>query len=64
MRDHLVQLGVTKMSAGVSTAVGGHSHPEEKGQFDISDDRSVKEMAAMLYGEGHQPIYKDWQVLE
>ncbi|MBP1764965.1 MAG: ThiH, partial [Firmicutes bacterium] len=63
MRDHLIKLGVTKISAGACTAVGGRSHPEETGQFDISDDRSVAEMAAMLYEQGYQPVFKDWQLL-
>ncbi|MDF2565364.1 MAG: thiH [Massilibacillus sp.] len=63
LRNHLAHLGVTKMSAGVTTAVGGHSKGEEVSQFDISDSRSVREMSAMLYGEGYQPIYKDWQAL-
>lgn len=61
LRNHLARLGVTKMSGGVTTAVGGHTKGKEASQFDISDDRSVAEMAAMLYSEGYQPIYKDWQ---
>ncbi len=64
LRDHLVRLGVTKMSAGVSTAVGGRATgQEETGQFEISDERSVVEMAEMLYGQGYQPVFKDWQYL-
>lgn len=64
LRDHLVRLGVTKMSAGVSTAVGGRATgQEEPGQFEISDPRGVAEMAAMLYGQGYQPVFKDWQYL-
>lgn len=62
-RNRLVHLGVTKMSAGSCTAVGGHSHPEEVGQFDISDGRNVTEMSAMLYSQGYQPIFKDWQMV-
>ncbi len=68
MRDHLVRLGVTKMSAGVTTAVGGHTKHDndkpmehESEQFTIADDRSVEEMAHMLYAQGYQPVYKDWQ---
>ncbi len=63
LRDKLVKLGVTRISAGVSTAVGGRAHPEEVGQFEISDGRSVAEMAQMLYTQGYQPVYKDWQML-
>jgi len=64
LRDALVRLGVTKMSAGSSTAVGGRTRPEEPGQFEISDDRSVEKVAAMLYSQGYQPVYKNWQVLQ
>lgn len=63
MRNHLVKLGITKMSAGVTTAVGGHSKGDDSNQFDISDDRSVEEMAAMIRQSGYQPVYKDWQLL-
>ena len=64
LRDNLMRLGVTKMSAGVSTQVGGHAtDQEETAQFDISDDRSVDEMARVIYGQGYQPVYKDWQYL-
>jgi len=66
LRDNLLPLGVTRMSAGVSTAVGGHSQEggeEGKGvgQFEISDDRSVDEMCAMLRAHGFQPVFADWQ---
>lgn len=64
LRDQLVKLGVTKMSAGSCTAVGGRSDSESVGQFEISDERSVAEMAAMIYSRGYQPLYKDWQVVQ
>lgn len=61
-RDRLVPLGVTRMSAGSCTAVGGRTDPAGgTGQFDISDERSVKEMVAMLRRAGWQPVFKDWQ---
>ena len=64
LRDNLLPLGVTKMSAGVCTQVGGRATgQEDTGQFEISDERSVAEMAAMLYSRGYQPVYKDWQYL-
>lgn len=59
-RDNLIKLGLTKMSAGVSTAVGGHSSEQETGQFDIADERSVDEISTALYQSGYQPIFKDW----
>ena len=63
MRDNLVRLGITKVSAGVTTSVGGHTKQDDSSQFTISDNRSVSEMATMLENNGYQPIYKDWQVL-
>lgn len=63
LRNQFVRLSVTKMSAGVCTAVGGHSQGEDVPQFEISDDRSVAEMSSMLYSQGYQPIFKDWQTL-
>ena len=63
LRDHLIKLGATRMSAGSCTAVGGHSEYYSAGQFDISDERSVSEMAKMIYSQGYQPVYKDWQFL-
>lgn len=63
LRDNMTRLGVTKMSGGVCTAVGGRLHSDETGQFQIADERSVAEMAKMLYERGYQPVYKDWQAL-
>jgi 2-iminoacetate synthase len=64
LRDRLIPLGVTRVSAGVSTAVGGHAAEEnparENPQFDISDSRSVDEMAAAISSLGYQPVFSDW----
>ncbi|WP_338667257.1 2-iminoacetate synthase ThiH [Pseudodesulfovibrio methanolicus] len=66
-RENILPLGVTRMSAGVSTAVGGHadetSGEENTGQFDISDARSVDEVCAALRSRGYQPVFKDWEPL-
>lgn len=63
-RDNLIGLGVTKMSAGSSTEVGGHTLEEKSdGQFDISDVRSVEEMKDCIYKKGYQPVFKDWQAI-
>lgn len=63
LRDNLVHLGVTKMSADTTTAVGGHTaggEPSKTSQFGISDERTVDEVKAMLRASGFQPILKDW----
>ncbi len=60
-RDQLLPLGITRMSAGSTTAVGGHTQTDEStGQFEISDHRSVAEMHAALRAAGYQPIFTDW----
>ena len=62
MRDHLIPLGVTRVSAGVSTAVGGRkTHADNSGQFDITDHRSVEQMIADLTRNGYQAVIKDWE---
>jgi 2-iminoacetate synthase len=61
-RNHILPLGVTKMSAGSCTAVGGRTSENKRtGQFEIADERGVPEMAAMLEASGWQAVYKDWQ---
>jgi 2-iminoacetate synthase len=64
LRDHLLPLGVTKMSAGSSTSVGSRSREEGSDeQFQISDGRSVSDMDRDLIQAGYQPVYKDWVAL-
>lgn len=48
-RDEVVKLGATKMSAGVSVGIGEHKGEKKgDGQFEISDERGVDEILAML----------------
>jgi len=61
LRDNLVPLGVTQMSAGSKTAPGGYaSKPEAEGQFEVSDQRSPDEVAHMIASRGYEPVWKDW----
>lgn len=62
LRDRLIGLGITKISAGVSTAVGGHAHAaqdvaeeHDTAQFEIADDRDVDQMIAAIEAQGYQP---------
>ena len=65
MRNHLVPIGVTRVSAGVSTAVGGRVlQAENSGQFDISDHRTVAEMISDLASLGYQAVAKDWEACD
>jgi 2-iminoacetate synthase len=60
LRDGLVNIAVTTMSAGSSTEPGGYSTPgASQEQFSISDERSPAEVAAMLAAAGFEPVWKD-----
>lgn len=60
-RDNFIPLGVTKMSAGVSTEVGGHSSGDKgERQFDIADGRNVEEIKRVIMSKGYNPVLKDW----
>lgn len=62
LRDALLPLGITRMSAGSLTSVGGYADTLDTGsnQFEIADERSVAEIVAMLYRNGYQPVFSDW----
>ncbi|MCH7521333.1 MAG: 2-iminoacetate synthase ThiH, partial [Candidatus Marinimicrobia bacterium] len=63
-RDNLIKLGITKMSAGSSTAIGGHTDARGGiGQFEISDKRTVAEMRTAISNHGYRPVLKDWHDL-
>jgi 2-iminoacetate synthase len=60
-RDHVIPLGVTTFSAGSKTNPGGYAcEPESLEQFEISDERSPAEVAAVIRKAGYQPVWKDW----
>ena len=62
LRDGLVRLGVTSMSAGSHTEPGGYAEVSDaEPQFEISDTRSPAEVAAALRAAGLDPVWKDWQ---
>ena len=62
LRDGMVGLAVTRMSAGSRTNPGGYSTPEchDSEQFQIDDDRPPQEIAAMIAAKGHEPVWKDF----
>ena len=67
LREALLPLGITCMSAGSSTRVGGHTARSQKemnvGQFEISDKRGIDEIKAMVSRKGYQPVLKDWMYI-
>ena len=67
LRDHALELGVTKMSAGSNTAVGGYTlkAPQEQDpQFDIADNRAVSDIIALLKKRQFDPVVTDWRRIE
>ncbi len=64
LRGNLIGLGVTRLSAGSKTEVGGYSAavPTE-GQFEPADTSSVESVKAMIESRGYQPVMKDWQTI-
>ncbi|NLG17177.1 MAG: 2-iminoacetate synthase ThiH [Fibrobacter sp.] len=59
-RNSVLPLGITKVSAGTSTAVGGHSGNPSTTQFEIADSRDVSRMRTDLMRMGFQPVMHDW----
>ncbi|MCK5350505.1 MAG: 2-iminoacetate synthase ThiH, partial [Desulfobacula sp.] len=64
LRDKLIYLGATKYSAGSKTDVGGYSQIDKEStpQFELSDTRSVDEIAQMIKESGYQVVFKDWDI--
>lgn len=63
-RDAVCRLGITSMSAGSSTEPGGYSQPDSAlEQFEIDDNRSPEEVAAMLRSQGMDVVWKDWDAV-
>jgi 2-iminoacetate synthase len=89
LRNGLIPLGITLISAGSHTEPGGYTgagkeklHHTERGrivelgasewasggngataatgQFQIADERSPKEVAALIRELGYEPVWKDW----
>lgn len=62
-RNNIIKLGITSISAGSKTNPGGYAvEPESLEQFAISDERTPKEVAAMLKQQGYEPVWKDWDI--
>jgi 2-iminoacetate synthase len=60
LRDALVPLGITQMSAGSHTEPGGYAAPSEaEAQFEVADTRSPGEVAARLQAAGYDPVWRD-----
>ncbi len=66
LRDNILELGVTKMSAGSNTSVGGYtleSLENQEPQFDIEDTRSVADVVTLLKNRNLDPVFTDWRAI-
>lgn len=63
VRSKLLRLGVSQVSGGSRTSVGGYAgysddeRPHDTEQFDVSDQRSLDEVVAWLMENGHIPSF-------
>ncbi len=61
LRDGLMNIGATQMSAFSSTKPGGYADANESGeQFHIDDSRTPQEFAQALKEKGIDPVWKDF----
>ncbi len=60
VREKVIRLGVSQISGGSRTSVGGYSEqerPHDTEQFDVSDQRSLDEVIAWLMEMGYLPSF-------
>ena len=60
VRARLLELGVSQVSGGSRTSVGGYAEaerPHDTEQFDVSDQRSLDEVVRWLMENGHVPSF-------
>ena len=60
VRTRLLRLGVSQVSGGSRTSVGGYAceeRPHDTEQFDVSDQRSLDEVVLWLMQNGHIPSF-------
>ena len=61
LRDRLIPLGITKMSAGSRTTVGGYTGAGDgAGQFAVCDERSVAQVQEAIAQAGYKAVFRDW----
>lgn len=60
VRARAIELGVSQLSGGSRTSVGGYtdeSRDKDSAQFDISDHRTLDEIVSWLLDSGHVPSF-------
>ena len=63
IRDNLLGLGVTQISAESKTNPGGYSDNDSDEQFQINDHRSLDEIIKIIQKKGFDPVIKDWSTM-
>ncbi|TGE32045.1 [FeFe] hydrogenase H-cluster radical SAM maturase HydG [Desulfosporosinus sp. Sb-LF] len=60
-REHVLKLGISQISGGSSTSVGGYVEPEapddNSAQFEVNDTRTLDEIVNWLLGLGYIPSF-------
>lgn len=61
-RERVLKLGISQISGGSKTSVGGYAHPEDESeedtaQFDVSDRRTLDEVVKWLMELGYVPSF-------
>ncbi|WP_299035491.1 [FeFe] hydrogenase H-cluster radical SAM maturase HydG [uncultured Anaerococcus sp.] len=59
MRNRLLDLGISQLSGGSKTSVGGYTNHETKGsdQFELADNRTLDEVVEWLIEKDHVPSF-------
>ncbi len=57
MREEIIDYGVSQLSAGSSTEVGGYKKHNKETQFKISDSREMKDVVLDLINTGYIPSF-------
>ena len=63
-RNHAARMGFTTMSAESKTQPGGYAEDAKEAleQFEVSDERSVTEIANAIRAQGREVVWKDWDI--
>lgn len=60
-RERVLELGISQLSGGSKTSVGGYANPEKEepnsAQFDVIDNRTLDEVIAWLMKRGYIPSF-------
>ncbi|GAB6084942.1 [FeFe] hydrogenase H-cluster radical SAM maturase HydG [Alkaliphilus crotonatoxidans] len=58
LRDELLSLGVSQVSAGSKTSPGGYEQEYQRAsQFETADERSLNQVLQVICGQGHLPSF-------